>query len=467
MLRFLRQHNSRWLALLILLHALLLAFSVDIAAHLRYFRDPTSFDYFADGMWPRAALFAAVLIAGMAALGLYQAHFRERWAGQMTRQVAGFVLGGILLIIIWYAFPPAYIGRSVFIIALLLGFAGVAVLQSAFLRLMDSDALRRRVLVWGAASHAATIPQQLRRRSDRRGFRVIGFVPLAHEDVAVPVTELLVPAGGSLLDWLRRLRVDEVVVGVDDRRRGAPMDELLACKLAGVEVTELATFFERESGRVELHLVEPSWLVYSDGFHITPLRRITKRAFDLVAAASVLALAWPLMLLVAAAIRLESGPRQPILYRQQRVGQGGVPFMLVKFRSMRTDAERDGVARWASHHDDRVTRVGRIIRKTRLDELPQLVNILRGDMSLVGPRPERPEFVADLARQIRYYELRHCVKPGLAGWAQLRFPYGASAAEAAGKLEYDLWYVKNHGLLLDLLILLQTVEVVLFGRGAR
>ncbi|MBN8728018.1 MAG: TIGR03013 family PEP-CTERM/XrtA system glycosyltransferase [Xanthomonadales bacterium] len=467
MLRFLRQHNSRWLALLILLHGLLLIASVDIAAHLRYLRDAASFNYFASDIWPRAALFAAALIAGMAALGLYQTHFRERWSGQMTRQVAGFVLGGILLIIIWYAFPPAYIGRSVFIIALLFGFAGVALLHWAFLRLVDSDALRRRVLVWGAASHAATIPQQLRRRADRRGFRVVGFVPLAHEDVAVPVTDLLVPATGPLLDWLRQLRIDEIVVGVDDRRRGPAMDELLACKLGGVEVTELATFFERESGRVELHLVEPSWLVYSDGFHVSPLRRVVKRAFDLVAASAVLLLAWPLMLLVAIAIRLESGRGQPILYRQQRVGQGGTPFMLVKFRSMRTDAERDGVARWASQHDDRVTRVGHIIRKARLDELPQLANILRGDMSLVGPRPERPEFVAGLARQIRYYELRHCVKPGLAGWAQLRFPYGASAEEAAGKLEYDLWYVKHHGLLLDLLILLQTVEVVLFGRGAR
>lgn len=467
MLRFLRQYNSRWLALLVLLHGLLLVVSVDVAARLRYLHDAASFDYFASGLWPRALLFATSLVAGMAALGLYQSHFRERWSGQMIRQVAGFMLGGIVLIIIGYAFPPAYIGRSVFIIALLLGFAGVALSRSAFLRLVDSEALRRRVLVWGAAHHAATIPRQLRRRSDRRGFRVVGFVPLANEGVAVPASELLVPAEGALVDWLRRLHIDEVVVGVDDRRRGPSMDELLACKLAGVEVTELATFFERESGRVELHLVEPSWLVYSNAFHDSVLHRFGKRVFDLVAAVGVLLLAWPLMLLVAIAIRLESGPGQPILYRQRRVGQGGVPFTLIKFRSMRTDAERDGIARWASRDDDRVTRVGRIIRKARLDELPQLANVLRGDMSLVGPRPERPEFVAGLAGQIRYYELRHCVKPGLAGWAQLRFPYGASAEEAASKLEYDLWYVKNHDLLLDLLILLQTVEVVLFGRGAR
>jgi lipopolysaccharide/colanic/teichoic acid biosynthesis glycosyltransferase len=173
------------------------------------------------------------------------------------------------------------------------------------------------------------------------------------------------------------------------------------------------------------------------------------------------------MAIVALAIRIESGAGQPILYRQERVGERGRVFALTKFRSMRTDAELDGVARWATRNDDRVTRVGRFIRKARLDELPQLVNVLRGDMSLVGPRPERPQFVADFGHRIRYYNLRHCVKPGLAGWAQLRYPYGASEEDAYEKLKYDLFYVKNHNLLFDLLILIQTVEIVLFGRGAR
>ena len=245
------------------------------------------------------------------------------------------------------------------------------------------------------------------------------------------------------------------------------MEELLDCKQAGIAVTELATFFERESGMIKLTLVEPSWLVFSDGFDSSPLRLLSKRTFDVSTALIVLALAWPFMLLVALAIRIESGPGQPILYRQERVGERGKVFALTKFRSMRTDAELDGVARWATRNDDRVTRVGRIIRKARLDELPQLGNVLRGEMSLVGPRPERPQFVAELAAKIRYYNLRHCVKPGLTGWAQLRYPYGASEEDAAEKLKYDLFYVKNHNLLFDLLILIQTVEVVLFGRGAR
>ena len=184
-------------------------------------------------------------------------------------------------------------------------------------------------------------------------------------------------------------------------------------------------------------------------------------------ASGVLLLSWPLMVGAALAIRLESGRGAPILYRQERVGERGRTFPLVKFRSMRTDAEKDGIARWASKQDDRVTRVGQFIRKTRIDELPQLWNVLRGDMSLVGPRPERPQFVAELAKKIRYYELRHCVKPGLAGWAQLNYPYGATEEDAAEKLKYDLFYVKNHDFMLDLMILIQTVEVVVFRRGAR
>jgi len=232
-------------------------------------------------------------------------------------------------------------------------------------------------------------------------------------------------------------------------------------------VTELAEFFEREAGKIKMDLTNPSWLVFSDGFNISPVRRTVKRAFDVSMVALVLLVAWPFMLLTALAIRLESGWNAPILYRQERVGENGKSFPVIKFRSMRTDAERDGVARWATKNDDRVTRVGRFIRKTRLDELPQLWNVLRGDMSIIGPRPERPQFVDDFNARIRYYSLRHCVKPGLTGWAQLRYPYGSSFEDAEEKLKFDLFYVKNHNFVFDLAILVQTVEVVLFGRGAR
>jgi sugar transferase (PEP-CTERM system associated) len=322
------------------------------------------------------------------------------------------------------------------------------------------------VLILGAGQRAAQIHNRMRRRSDRRGFSIVGYVPCPNEITVVPADQLL-SLSVPLQSLVQRRQVDEIVVGVDDRRGSLPMDDLLECRQSGVTITELTTFCERESGRVQLSLLDPSWLVFSGGFNATPLRRLSKRCFDLAAALVLMVLTWPLMLMMVFAIRLESGRGQPILYRQERVGERGKTFWLLKFRSMRTDAELDGVARWASKHDDRVTRVGRIARKLRFDELPQLWNVLKGEMSIVGPRPERPQFVADLEPKIRYYNLRHCLKPGLAGWAQLSYPYGASEEDAAEKLKYDLFYVKNHNLMLDLLILVQTVEVVLFGRGAR
>jgi sugar transferase (PEP-CTERM system associated) len=290
-------------------------------------------------------------------------------------------------------------------------------------------------------------------------------VPVPVDEVVVPVDKHL-DIGSSLHAWAIQHHIDEIVVGPDDRRGNLPMDDLLECKHHGIDVVHLVQFLERESGKVEL-TAYPSWLVFSDGFDASPLRRISKRAFDVFATAVVLALTWPLMLLVTLAIRIESGAGQPILYRQDRVGERGRIFSLVKFRSMRTDAELDGIARWASKNDDRVTRVGRFIRKVRLDELPQLWNVLKGNMSIIGPRPERPQFVEQLSKKVCYYSLRHCVKPGLAGWAQLRYPYGASEEDAAEKLTFDLFYVKNHNFRFDLMIFIQTLEVVLFARGAR
>ncbi|WP_300618200.1 TIGR03013 family XrtA/PEP-CTERM system glycosyltransferase [Dokdonella sp.] len=466
MFQMLRRRSARWLLLLALAEIIVLMACVALASHLRYFADEETLALFAVNAWPRELLFALAIVAGMAALGLYQEHLRESWFGLLARQAVGFVLGAIGLIVVYYVFPLAYIGRSVFGIALVCGFLAIALMRVVFARLIDAGPFKRRVLVLGAGRNAALIAQRMRRRSDRRSFAIVGFLRMGAETVAVPEGHLL-EAEVPLAVFAQRLQVDEIVVGPDDRRGVLPMEELVDCRQAGIAVTDLPTFFERESGKVMLSLVEPSWLVFSEGFDTSRLRFAVKRLFDVAIALVVLALTWPFMLLVALAIRIESGAGQPILYRQERVGERGAVFALTKFRSMRTDAERDGVARWATKNDDRVTRVGRFIRKTRLDELPQLANVLRGEMSLVGPRPERPPFVAELAGKIRYYNLRHAVKPGLAGWAQLRYSYGASAEDAEEKLKYDLYYVKNQNLLFDLMILLQTVEVVLFGRGAR
>ena len=466
MFRFLRQQSVRWLLLMGLCELLLLAGSMQLAMYLRYFRDPAELAQFSHHMPERALAFSLVLLVGMAALGLYQPHMRESWFGMLARQAVGFVLGGFCLVVLYYVLPQAYVGRGVMMIALVLGFVAVVAFRAVFLRLVDAEALKRHILILGAGQRAAQIHQGMRRRSDRRGFRVVGFVASPGENVSVPA-ELVLAQDTPLHVWAVREHVDEIVVGVDDRRGTLPMEELLECRQLGIAVTDVTTFFERESGRVQLSLTDPSWLIFSGGFDATPLRRLIKRSFDLGVSALVLLLTWPLMLLVALAIRIESGPGQPIFYRQERVGARGKTFRLVKFRSMRTDAELDGVARWASKDDDRITRFGRVIRTLRLDELPQLWNVLKGEMSFIGPRPERPQFVAELAQKIRYYNLRHCLRPGLAGWAQVRYPYGASEEDAAEKLKYDLFYVKNHNLLFDLLILIQTVEVVVFGRGAR
>ncbi|WP_291144993.1 TIGR03013 family XrtA/PEP-CTERM system glycosyltransferase [Dokdonella sp.] len=461
-----REQGARWMLVLAVFELLVLIVSLMVAARLRFMHSAADLAAFSVGLELRATIFGLIIVTAMAAVGLYLPNLRENRLGMLVRQIMGFAAGGVAVVFVFYMIPQLFIGRGVILLALLISFPLVVLGRSIYLRLIDLKALRRRILVLGAGRRAQMINDNMRRRVDRRGFIVIGYVPLPGETTVIAADHLL-PCPESLDLVIRQLQVNEIVVAADDRRGQLPMHQLLECKQMGVTVTTLVSFFERELGKVKLNLIDPSWLVFSDGFDATPLRRLGKILFDSAATFTVLALTWPLMLVTALAIIIESGPGAPILYRQERVGEKGRIFKLIKFRSMRTDAEADGVARWASKSDDRVTRVGRFIRKVRIDELPQLWNVMRGDMSLIGPRPERPQFVEELAKKIDYYELRHCVKPGLAGWAQLNYPYGADEKDAAEKLKYDLFYVKNHNFMLDLVILVQTVEVVLFRRGAR
>lgn len=260
------------------------------------------------------------------------------------------------------------------------------------------------------------------------------------------------------------VKAEEIVVAVEDRR-GLPVDELLECRLRGIGVVDALTFWEREAGQIDFAHAGPGWLTFSGGFAFDPRHRLAKRITDILISLSFLIFILPLGAMVALAIRLESPG--PIFYRQERVGLNGRVFKVWKFRSMRSDAEGDGVPQWANSGDDRVTRVGRFIRKVRLDEVPQVLNVLVGDMSFIGPRPERPFFVEQLKQQIPYYDLRHRVRPGITGWAQVNYPYGASVDDARRKLAYDLYYLKRNDLLLDLAILVQTVRVILFAHGAR
>lgn len=416
-------------------------------------------------LWPRAILFSVSIVGSLLAFGLYSARQRARTAGIFVRVIAAVAAGIVVTLLCFYIIPDLWLGRGIVSLAALSAVVAVMVIRLGFSRFVDDTPLKRRVLVYGSGRSAAAVAG-LRRRSDQRGFVLTGFVRPDGEALEVPEERILVPSG-ELLDLCKALEVDEVVVAMDDRRRAFPIRELLDCRLAGIDVTELLTFLERETGRVRIDVLNPSWLIFGEGFRRGSMRLFTSGAVDILTSLVILVLASPVMLAAALAIKLEDGWHAPVFYRQERVGLGGRVFRLLKFRSMRVNAEANGQARWAEKNDPRITRVGAVIRKLRIDELPQILNVLRGDMCFVGPRPERPQFVADLSEHIPYYMQRHCVKPGITGWAQLCYPYGSSQQDALEKLQYDLYYIKNNSLVFDLSILAQTAEVVFLGKGAR
>jgi len=415
-------------------------------------------------IWYRAALFSAIMLLCLLALGLYSARQRARAGGIVVRMAIAVTVGIMLTVLAFYVVPSLTLGRGVLALAAIGSVAGLIIVRVVFSRVVDESIFKRRVLVFGTGRNAEPIAR-LRRRSDRRGFSVAGFVRPDGEEVAVPAGQVIDPTG-SLAATCARLDVDEVIVAMNDRRREFPILELLECRLAGIDVTDLLTFLERETGCVRIDVLNPSWMIFGEGFRRSSLRLLSARVVDVVASGLIVIVTLPVMLLTVLAIKLEDGLRAPVFYGQTRVGLNGSTFRVLKFRSMRIDAERNG-AQWAVKGDSRVTRVGSFIRKTRIDEIPQILCVLRGHMSFVGPRPERPEFVAEFSQKIPYYQQRHCVKPGITGWAQLCYPYGSSEKDAVEKLQYDLYYIKNNTLLFDLAILLQTVEVVVMGQGAR
>jgi len=417
-------------------------------------------------LFPRAVVYATVVLIVMIAFGLYSTALYQETREYKVRFFASFPAAALAMMIIFYVLPQSFLGRGILAISLAFSLLLTMVTRALLFRMVGNQALKRRVLVLGSGSRAAEVDGLLKTLGPSAGFHLVGFVRCGDEQPSVERFKLLPGDCSSLRGLVQQHRVNEIVVGVRDRRNGyLSMERLLECRLDGVNVVDLPTFFERETGCVQLNSLSASWMVYSPGFAKNGFDKLVKRVFDICVSAAMLVAALPVMLLAALAIWLETG--RPILYRQKRIGESGQAFEILKFRSMRIDAERDGVARWAKQNDDRVTRVGKFIRATRIDELPQLVNVLWGEMSFVGPRPERPPFVSDLSRKVPYYASRHSVKPGITGWAQVRYPYGSSVDDAVSKLQFDLYYVKNHSLFLDLLILAQTAHVVLFGRGAR
>ncbi|WP_404362203.1 TIGR03013 family XrtA/PEP-CTERM system glycosyltransferase [Marinobacter sp.] len=413
-------------------------------------------------------LFALVLSCGTLAMGGYIAMFHENVASLFFRTLVAYCLvGGVGLIVLYALVPAIDPGRTNLLVAVLLGSVSVVLMRLVFLRLVDSEQLTRRVVILGCGDHASALLDEYQQNLRALGVRIIGCIPDT-ADSRVP-DDMKLPVPEDFYKFCRENRISEIVVAQQERRRTEggwlPVPELMECKLRGVAVTSAIDFYERELKKARLDLVHPSWIVFSEGFRPSRSRALGKRVADLAISLTLFLIMLPFIILTAVAVFLETG--RPILYSQARVGTLGKEFRIYKFRSMRQDAEKDGKAKWASANDNRVTRVGAFIRNTRLDELPQLYNVIKGEMSIVGPRPERPEFVSELREKIPFYDTRHYVKPGLMGWAQLKYPYGASVEDARGKLEYDLYYSKNRSLLMDFLIMIQTVEVILLGKGVR
>lgn len=434
-----------------------------------YFLD----DYLSAGMLDEtiiqgAVVYAVIMMLSTLAMGVYGSGLTESFISMAVKSLVSYcLLGSLACLIIFNLFSFLRFETAILFETVLISLLAVLLVRRVFYSLVDHSKLQRRIFVLGAGEKARQLRDAVTEQS-LSGFSIVGFIPADRANCKLPDEKILNPVEG-LYELTRRHAIDEVVVAVDDRRRGKdtyfPLDELLECKMNGVRVTEVVTFYERECGVIELSEVYQGWMVFGSGFKYSQLRDFLKRVFDISVSLILVAIAWPAMILTAVAIALESG--FPVIYKQQRVGLRGESFWIYKFRSMGHDAEKGGKAIWARQNDSRITRVGAFIRNTRLDELPQIYNVLKGDMSFVGPRPERPEFVDELNERLDYYQERHSVRPGLMGWAQLKYSYGASYEDAANKLKYDLYYVKNHSFMLDVLIVVQSIEVILLGKGVR
>jgi len=422
-----------------------------------------------DYMVPMAGTHAGSLAAGIffinAANGLYAP--RQRRSGWLLKLRAALALSmALALTYAIFTFLPTQFGQRDAVLAAAMLAVSAVMLRRAHVTHIASNPRRRRTraLIFGSGEAARVVGHTLTAADP--DVQIVGYFAGPNErNPAVPGGEIL-PANRSLIETARQLGVDEIVVALTERRAGSmPLRELLDCKLQGIMVYDLNSHFEKRLGQIRIDYLNASWLIFGDGFKQGVGRTAVKRVFDIVCASGLILLASPVMLLASLAVKLDS--RGPVLYRQERVGLNNLPFQVVKFRSMRQDAEVNGQPVWATNGDSRVTRVGKLLRLTRIDELPQLFSVLSGHMSLVGPRPERPFFVEQLTREIPFYAVRHSVKPGVTGWAQVRYQYGATVADSLEKLQYDLHYVKNHSLMLDLRILVETVQVVLTGKGAR
>ena len=416
----------------------------------------------------KIVVFAVVMLAAMMAMGLYQRDMRGGVRAMALRLSISFIVGFSIMALLFYITPSLFLGRGVMFLAAVSAFGGVLLSRIIFLkwRWADHEFLTNRIMVVGTRQRATRV-EQGNKNTRFRGMEIVGYLPIDQDENEISqVNGNILPRNRSIPDLVKQYNISEIVVAVDDRRKTFPAEELLKCKMKGINITDDIAFLEKQTGKMDVSTLHPSSLIFADGYVHGLVKTMSKRLLDILISSLIMVAALPVMLLTALAIWIESGFRGSIFYCQTRVGANDELFKMMKFRSMIENAETNG-AQWAEEDDPRITRVGHFIRKTRIDELPQLFNVLKGQMSMVGPRPERPEFVDQLSENIRYYSLRHSITPGITGWAQICFPYGASEEDALQKLQYDMYYIKNYSVFLDLTILFQTAQVVLWHKGSR
>jgi sugar transferase (PEP-CTERM system associated) len=411
----------------------------------------------------RAGLVTVVFQLCLYYFDLYDFSEQQRLYDVAVRITQAWGVGCVAMAFLYLLLPIIIISTAIFLAAFLMAYVGVLLWRAVYLRVIEHRLFATRLLILGSGAQAERIVRQIERQRDS-GYAVITQVGEGVPPRRVAAGAAVHTCPEALPRLVHEDRIHTVVVALDDRRGKMPIRELLECKLAGHNIVNGVSFFEGLTGTILVEKLNPSWLIFSEGFRKDRRTLAVKRAMDVVLAGVGMLLALPIALVSVMVIKLESPG--PVLYRQERVGRGGRTFDVIKFRSMHQDAEADGPV-WAVQNDARVTRYGALMRKTRIDELPQLWNVLRNDMSFVGPRPERPVFVDRLQEIIPHYSLRHTVKPGLTGWAQIRYPYGGSEEDALRKLEYELYYIKNTNLLMDTMIILQTIKTVLFQKGGR
>ena len=451
---------------LIIIEFILLAVALPFTLYLNDFIPFVSVNPITDNyLFVYVLVFALLNQLSSLALGLYNSKLRVNIRGVIRRLLMCIAVAFFILTIINPFYGDNTLPIEILAFASLVSFIVISFFRYFTFQVDFFGFNKRVVLVLGAGERASIIERRMRRDVDRQNFSVHGYIIMDGDSEEGIKEETRITLEGSLVNYALEHCVDEIVVASDERRNNLPVDELFACKIRGVEITEILDFIERETGQIAVNLIYPSWVIYSNGFaSVNYLRNTLDWAFNAVMAVVLFIITWPVMLITIIIMKLDEGLSAPIFYFQERVGVDGEPFKIIKFRSMRLDAEKFG-AQMASEDDPRITKIGNYLRKYRIDELPQMYNVIRGDMGFVGPRPERPEFVQSLIKNIPYYNERHNVKPGLTGRAQLKYPYGATEADSLEKLKYDLYYIKHRSFMLDLLILVRTVEIVLFGKG--